>query len=83
MQPIYATSAIGISQLKSNPNAILAQAGNSPVAVLNRNKPVAYFLSANAWEHIQGQLEDLELRELAMARLADGQKPFKVAFDAL
>jgi antitoxin StbD len=77
MQPIYATSAIGISQLKSNPNAILAQAGDSPVAVLNRNKPVAYFLSTNAWEKIYEQLEDIKLRELALNRLKDGLIPLK------
>lgn len=83
MQPIYAPSSVGISQLKSNPNAILAQAGDRPVAVLNRNKPIAYFLSANAWEHIYGQLEDLELRELALTRLTDGQASIKVSFDEL
>jgi antitoxin StbD len=83
MQAIYAQSSVGISQLKSNPNNVLALAGDSPVAVLNRNKPIAYFLSAPAWEKIYEQLEDIDLREAAIARLSDGQVPIKVSLDAL
>jgi len=54
-----------------------------PVAILNRNRPVAYILAATAWESICDRLEDLELRQIAEARLKDGKKPIGVSVDEL
>jgi antitoxin StbD len=45
-----APSSVGISELKANPTAVLEASGNKPVAILNRNKPVGYMLTAGAWE---------------------------------
>jgi antitoxin StbD len=83
MEPVLAPSSVGISELKANPNAVLDAADGMPVAVLNRNKPVAYLLSADAWEAICDRLEDIELRQQAEARLSDGQQPVKVGLDEL
>jgi antitoxin StbD len=83
MDPILAPSSVGISELKANPNAVLDAADGMPVAVLNRNKPIAYLLSSDAWEAICDRLEDIELRQQAEARLNDGQKPVKISLNDL
>ena len=83
MEPILAPSSVGISELKANPSAVLEASEDMPVAILNRNKPVAYLMSAKAWEAICNQLEDLELRRIAEARLTDGQPTIRVRLDGL
>lgn len=83
MEPILAPSSVGISELKANPNAVLDSAGGRPVAILNRNKPVAYLLSADAWSMICDRLEDIELRQTAESRLHDGKPIFEVSLNDL
>ena len=83
MEPILASSSVGISELKANPSAVLEQSDDRPVAILNRNKPVGYLMSAKAWEAICNQLEDMELRRIAEARLNDGQPTISVSIDEL
>jgi len=83
MEPILAPSSVGISELKANPSAVLESSEDMPVAILNRNKPVAYLMSAKAWEAICNQLEDLELRRIAEMRLKDGQPTTRVRLDEL
>ncbi len=83
MEAILAPSSVGISELKSNPTAVLEASDNKPVAILNRNKPVGYMLTAAAWEKIHSILEDKELVKVAESRIADGKKPVKVNIDEL
>jgi antitoxin StbD len=83
MEAIRAPSSVGISELKSNPMAILAASGDRPVAILNRNKPVGYMLTAEAWEKIHSLLEDKEILKIVAARMADGKKPIRVSLDDL
>lgn len=54
-----------------------------PVAVLNRNKPVAYIIPAQAWEQICEVLEDAELLKVAQQRLADGKAAVEVSLNDL
>jgi antitoxin StbD len=83
MEPILASTSVGISELKANPSAVLESSADMPVAILNRNKPVGYLMSAKAWEAICDQLEDVELRRIAEARLNDGQQAVRVTIDEL
>lgn len=83
MERILAPSSVGISELKANPSAVLESSGDMPVAILNRNKPVGYLMSAKAWEAICNQLENVTLREIAEARLKDGQPTIRVLLDEL
>jgi antitoxin StbD len=62
---------------------ILAASGDRPVAILNRNKPVGYMLTAEAWEKIHSILEDKEILKIVAARMADGKKPIRVSLDDL
>lgn len=67
MESILARASIGISELKVNPMAAIEQA-DGPVAILNRNKPVAYLIPASEWEAICERLEDAELAEIILSR---------------
>jgi antitoxin StbD len=68
--PILADACVGISELKKNPAAVIAAARDQQVAILNRNKPVAYVVSPEVWEHICDVFEDRaderEVRKLLM-----------------
>lgn len=83
MAAILAPTSVGINELQADPGAVLDALGSQPVAILNGNKPVAYMLTAGAWEKIHNILEDIELRRIAEMRLADGQASIKVSIDEL
>lgn len=81
METIIANLTVSVTELKRNFAAILKQADESPVAVLNHNRPEAYLLSAAHYERLIAYLEDLEDAKLARER-ADG--PFvEVRLDEL
>ena len=69
--PILAEVGISISDLKKNPAAAVAEAERQQVAVLNRNKPVAYLISPSVWERLNDMVVDARLERLAQAELAD------------
>ena len=71
LEPILADKSVSISTLKVNPTAAIEAAGDSPVAILNRNTPAAYLVPAKAWEELLDRLEDLELAELARERASE------------
>jgi antitoxin StbD len=60
MKTILAEVAVSVSELKRNYASILREADDHPVAVFNRNQPEAYLLSADFYERLMTQLEDLE-----------------------
>lgn len=57
MHRILASKAVGISELKANPSAVLVAARTEPVAILNRNKPAGYIVSPEVWEALSPWLE--------------------------
>ncbi|MDB5831448.1 MAG: type toxin-antitoxin system prevent-host-death family antitoxin [Caballeronia sp.] len=65
---IHATQSVGISELKLNPTAVIEGADGGAVAILNRNKPVAYLLPADQYEALLDRLEDYELADIVRAR---------------
>jgi antitoxin StbD len=67
MENIHARVSIGISELKVNPSYAIDHA-DGPIAVLNRNKPVAYLIPAAEWEAICERLEDIDLAEIVRER---------------
>jgi antitoxin StbD len=68
METLLARVSVGISELKLNPTAVLDGADGGAVAILNRNKPVAYLLPAAMYEKILDRLEDYELGEIVRER---------------
>ena len=77
--PLLAPSGISISDLKKNPSAAIAAAEGAPVAILNRNRPAAYLIPAEAWEAILDRLDDIELAEIVRERAAEVGIPVDLA----
>ncbi|MBE5528029.1 prevent-host-death protein [Laribacter hongkongensis] len=68
MHAIHADVTVSVTELKRSPSAIIEQAGHSPVAILNHNRPAAYLLSAELFESILDRLEDAQDVKLARER---------------
>ena len=66
--PILSNVSAGISELKKNPMSVVEQGDGSPVAILNRNKPVFYAVPANVYEDMLDTIEDIELATLVESR---------------
>ncbi len=81
LHEILANVGVSISDLKKNPSAVIAAAQGAPVAVLNRNKPAAYLIPADAWEAIMDVLEDIELAQIVRER--QGDEEIEVSIDDL
>lgn len=79
MEAILAHVSVGISELKLNPTAVLENAEGGAVAILNRNKPVAYLLPADMYEALLNRLEDYELGEIVRQR--EGEPTVGVKLD--
>ncbi|MBC7597882.1 MAG: type II toxin-antitoxin system Phd/YefM family antitoxin [Polaromonas sp.] len=62
---------VSVTELKRNFSNILKEMENTPVAVLNHNRPEAYLLSADYYEQLIARMEDLEDAKLVRER-ADG-----------
>jgi antitoxin StbD len=77
MEHILARASIGISELKANPTAAIEKA-TGPVAVLNRNKPVAYLIPAATWEAIWEHLEDIDLAKIVKERAGENAVSVKL-----
>jgi antitoxin StbD len=64
VEPILADACVGISALKKNPAAVIAAAREQQVAILNRNRPVAYVISPEVWEQICDLVEEVQDAQL-------------------
>ena len=68
MDNILATRSVSVTELKRNYASIIKDADDSPVAVLNHNRPEAYLLPAEHYERLMSYLEDLEDAKLVRER---------------
>jgi antitoxin StbD len=81
MEAIHADMTVSVTELKRNFASVLATAQNTPIAVLNHNKPEAYLLSARHYQNLMDMLEDLHDKRIVEERM-DG--PFvEVSIDEL
>ena len=75
MDTIFTSMTVSVTELKRNFAAIIKQADESPVVILNHNRPEAYLLPAAHYERLMAYLEDLEdakiLRERAAGPFVD------------
>ena len=83
MQTILAISTVSMSEFKKNPTAVLLEAGNRPVAVLNDNKAAFYVVGPTLMEAMLEALGERDLYNLVRSRLNDGAKPIEVDTDDL
>lgn len=63
MEHLLATRSVSITELKRSPSAIIEQAGDEAVAVLNHNRPAAYLLPAATYEAMLDRLDTNYLRK--------------------
>ena len=68
MDTLYTNMTVSVTELKRNFADIIKQADDSPVAILNHNRPEAYLLPAAHYEKLMAYLEDLEDAKLAHER---------------
>jgi antitoxin StbD len=78
---IFATATVSITDLRRNPGAIIDEAGDAPIAILNHNRASAYLVPAKLYEAMMERLEDIELAELVRERR--GGETVKVVLDDL
>ena len=83
MRQVLADYSVSISELKKNPSALLNQAGGSPIAVLNHNKPAAYLIPAETYEWLMDLIDDYELAQVVEARRGDKESAIEVPIDDL
>ncbi|MFH1019379.1 MAG: type II toxin-antitoxin system Phd/YefM family antitoxin [Pseudomonadota bacterium] len=84
MDTIFSNITVSVTELKRNFAAILKQADDSPVAILNHNRPEAYLLPAAYYERLMTCLEGLEDLEDARLVKERGNGPFvEVGLDEL
>lgn len=81
IEEVLADACVSISNLKANPAAVIAEAQMRQVAVLNRNKPVAYVISPAVWEHVLDLLDERKLVQEAQAALAEDGDDIVVDLD--
>ncbi|MBK8453999.1 MAG: prevent-host-death family protein [Thiofilum sp.] len=67
MQTLLTTKTISMTELRE-PAKVLSQAGDTPIAILNRNQVVGYFVPISAVETGQTRLSSLEAVKHAFAR---------------
>jgi antitoxin StbD len=67
-QTIFARNTVSMTDLRRNPSEVIEVANQSPVAILNHNRPTAYLISATAYEEMLEQLEDAALTKIVKAR---------------
>lgn len=53
-------TSISITDLKTNPSKAVVMAGDSPLAVLSRNKTKAYLVGSELFEQMVAYIEDME-----------------------
>jgi antitoxin StbD len=78
MEILFSGHTVSMSEFKKNPAAVLRQAKNRPVAVLNHNKAAFYMLEPALMEAILEELVDQELLEKVRARLVSNSVPVDV-----
>jgi len=83
MKEILADITASITELKKNPSALLEEAGGTPIAILNHNTPTAYLLSAEAYEKLLDQLDDVNLRKTVDERKTEYGQAVEVDIDEL
>jgi antitoxin StbD len=83
MESILADIAVSMSEFKKNPAAVLREANNRPVAVLNHNKAAFYMLEPRLFEAMLEDLADQALYRKAAGRLARKSQAVEVDIDDL
>jgi antitoxin StbD len=83
METVLARCSASISELKKNPSALIDQSAGEPIAILNHNKPTAYLIPAETYEHMMEQLEDYQFGLLVKERQHEKSSAVEVSLNEL
>jgi antitoxin StbD len=83
MEAILADVIASMSEFKKNPAAVLREANNCPVAVLNHNRPAFYMIDPQLFEAMLEELGDQDLYRKAASRVAEKARAIEVDIDDL
>lgn len=83
MEHIFADVVVSMSEFKKNPAAVLREANNRPVAVLNHNRAAFYMVEPQLFEAMLDEIADQELYCKVAARLANKARAVEVDIDDL
>ena len=83
MENILANYSVSISELKKSPSAILNDAGDEAVAILNHNVPSAYLVPSKTYEKLLEIVDSYLLEQTIKERLSEDAKAIEVSLDEL
>ncbi|HEY8707371.1 MAG TPA: type II toxin-antitoxin system Phd/YefM family antitoxin [Burkholderiaceae bacterium] len=83
MEAIFSDVTISMSEFKKNPAAVLREAHNRPVAVLNHNKAAFYMVEPALFEAMLEALADQELHRKVLARMNERAQAIEVDIDEI
>ncbi len=83
MTQILSDYTVSISELKKNPSSLIEQSHGSAIAVLNHNRPTAYLVPAETYEHMMELLSDIKLSSTVTKRLKDIESAVEVNIEDL
>lgn len=83
MTAVHAKFSASISELKKSPTALLKEAGNEPIAILNHNRPSAYLIPAELYEQMLDALDEKYLSDLVSRRRQEHEQIVEVSLDEL
>lgn len=78
METILTDVVVSMSEFKKNPAAILREANNRPVAVLDHNRAAFYMVEPQLFEAMLEELADQDLYQKAASRLAKKARVIEV-----
>lgn len=78
MEAILAEMTVSMSEFKKNPAAVLREAKNRPVAVLNHNRAAFYMVEPQLFEALMEELADQDLHRKVVARLGQRSRAVEV-----
>ena len=83
METIFADMTVSMSEFKKNPAAVMRQASNRPVAVLNHNKAAFYLVEPRLFQAMMDELADLGLHQTVLSRMAERANAVEVDIDTV
>ena len=83
MEAILSDVTISMSEFKKNPAAVLREAHNRPVAVLNHNKAAFYMIAPVLFEAMLEELADQDLHRKVLARMSERARAIEVDVDEI
>lgn len=83
METIFADVTVSMSEFKKNPAAVLREADNRPVAVLNHNKAAFYMVEPALFQAMLDELADQELHRKVLARMGERAQAVEANIDEI